>query len=676
MSKIFNSKIKNNNIAKNHQSFTSAPQKRPNSQLKYQKIPDIITQVKPPGLNNIIQPVNPHKSALTPTNHSTNLIQNKNLLPQKSDEFLNKKTLILDLDETLVHSSFTPFEKNDIILSVDFEGELYNIYVLVRPGTLEFLKKVSQLFEVIIFTASISKYALPLMDILDKENKIKYRLTREHCTFINGIYIKELKKLNRNLKDLIIVDNSPLAYAFDAENGIPIRTWYDDENDEELFHILPILEFLSTIDDVRDYIYKFVYNNEIQFNDAYDIINESYNMTNICESSVPNVRNVKISNNKSNKGKNLVNLKNNNSEENKITSITVNVNLNMKNKMQNKEKYRTNNNFIKSKVNNNISININPKIKMYKNNSKKNIAIKNNVNKDNNNIQISIKKNMQIQRKKNAFRLGPKTQLKYSSSNIFTNNNNCNNNGSITTKNNHLNGTNFPLTLSLSNTTKNLVFPKKQVQYKTSKEKKTVNKIKIENEKDNIRSISFKELLYEKKICKNVYWKNNIVGAKKKKQYSNLLENFENNKTFKSQHSLNGFSNSLKQLNTNSFQVKNKKGHLRVSSYINVFQSNNNKSLDNKMSFSFHVTRSKSTGNFLKFTNRKNWKQPKTPKNNNKLLECGAMGEIKKNKKVVNIIDGFGYSKTDRYKSVPESIKCGEENKCKNSKNGKGTKMK
>ena len=94
------------------------------------------------------------------------------------------------------------------------------------------------------------------------------------------------------------------------------------------------------------------------------------------------------------------------------------------------------------------------------------------------------------------------------------------------------------------------------------------------------------------------------------------------------------------------------------------------------MSFSFHVTRSKSTGNFLKFTNRKNWKQPKTPKNNNKLLECGAMGEIKKNKKVVNIIDGFGYSKTDRYKSVPESIKCGEENKCKNSKNGKGTKMK
>jgi len=187
--------------------------KRSTSQIKYQKAPDIMTQAKPEYLNNFVQPFNPHKSAFTPTNHSKNLGQKKLLLPDKSPEFANKKTLILDLDETLVHSSFVPFEKNDIILNVDFESVMHNIYVLVRPGAEEFIKKVSKYFEVVIFTASISKYALPLLDILDHEKKIKYRLTREHCTFLNGIYIKELKKLNRNLSDLIIVDNSPLAFC-------------------------------------------------------------------------------------------------------------------------------------------------------------------------------------------------------------------------------------------------------------------------------------------------------------------------------------------------------------------------------------------------------------------------------------------------------------------------------
>ena len=147
--------------------------KRASSQIKYQKAPDIMTQAKPTYLNNFVRPINPHQSAFTPTNRSKNLEQKNLLLPQKSLEFSDKKTLILDLDETLVHSSFVPFENNDIILNVDFESVMYNIYVLVRPGAEEFIKKVSKLYEVIIFTASIAKYALPLLDILDNEKKNK-----------------------------------------------------------------------------------------------------------------------------------------------------------------------------------------------------------------------------------------------------------------------------------------------------------------------------------------------------------------------------------------------------------------------------------------------------------------------------------------------------------------------
>jgi carboxy-terminal domain RNA polymerase II polypeptide A small phosphatase len=78
------------------------------------------------------------------------------------------KTLVLDLDETLVHSSFKPVKNADIVLPVDIEGRVCNVYVLVRPGCLKFLNEMAKCYEVVIFTASLSKYADPLMDILDQ----------------------------------------------------------------------------------------------------------------------------------------------------------------------------------------------------------------------------------------------------------------------------------------------------------------------------------------------------------------------------------------------------------------------------------------------------------------------------------------------------------------------------
>ena len=277
-------KLKNDNI----ESEESIEKKRSNSQRKFQKAPDIITQVKP---NSFIQPPNPHQSAFTPTNRSNKLNSDKLLLPPKPHNS-TKKTLILDLDETLVHSSFTPFEKNDIILDVDFEGVIYNIYVLVRPDAELFIKTVAKFYELVIFTASISKYASPLLDILDKEKNIKYRLYRDHCTFINGIYIKDLKKCNRSLKDLIIVDNSPIAYTFDSDNGLPIKTWIEDPNDRELMKLVPILEFLSKTKDVRKFIDQFVYNNKILYDEAMEIIK----MKELIDEKY--MRNLKLLNNK------------------------------------------------------------------------------------------------------------------------------------------------------------------------------------------------------------------------------------------------------------------------------------------------------------------------------------------------------------------------------------------
>ena len=200
------------------------------------------------------------------------------LLPPKMSK---KKTLVLDLDEPLVHSQFGSFNiPSDVIINIEIENELHDIHVLIRPGVKEFLEKMSKKYEIVIFTASISKYAGPLLDILDKEKFCSFRLFRElrlfreHCTLLNSSFVKDLKKLGRDLKDVIIVDNSPMAYLLNSDNGLPILTWFDDKNDKELFKIIPILDFLSLVPDVRDYINKIVINNEISYENAIKVINE------------------------------------------------------------------------------------------------------------------------------------------------------------------------------------------------------------------------------------------------------------------------------------------------------------------------------------------------------------------------------------------------------------------
>ena len=97
-------------------------------------------------------------------------------LPKRTS---NRKTLVLDLDETLVHSQFQPFDVPcDITLKIELEDELHDIHVMVRPGVKEFLENMGKIYEIVIFTASVSKYADPLLDIIDKEKNCEFRLFR------------------------------------------------------------------------------------------------------------------------------------------------------------------------------------------------------------------------------------------------------------------------------------------------------------------------------------------------------------------------------------------------------------------------------------------------------------------------------------------------------------------
>lgn len=150
----------------------------------------------------------------------------------------------------MVHSSFKPVKNADFIIPVEIDNIVHQVYVLKRPFCDEFLEKIGPLFECVLFTASLAKYADPVADLLDKKKVFHGRLFREACVYYDGNYIKDLDRLGRNVDNVIIIDNSPASYAFHPKNALPVRTWFDDPHDTELMDLIPILEKLSKTDNI------------------------------------------------------------------------------------------------------------------------------------------------------------------------------------------------------------------------------------------------------------------------------------------------------------------------------------------------------------------------------------------------------------------------------------------
>ncbi|CAG8608842.1 4868_t:CDS:2 [Acaulospora colombiana] len=145
--------------------------------------------------------------------------------------------------EELIHQA-------DFVVPVEIENQMHNVYVIKRPGVDQFLRKMGEIYEIVVFTASLSKYADPVLDMLDQTKVVKHRLFRESCYNHKGNYVKDLSQLGRELRETIIIDNSPASYIFHPTNAVPISSWFNDPHDTELLDLIPFLEDLTTVDDV------------------------------------------------------------------------------------------------------------------------------------------------------------------------------------------------------------------------------------------------------------------------------------------------------------------------------------------------------------------------------------------------------------------------------------------
>ena len=148
-------------------------------------------------------------------------------ISKKNPKDKREYTLVLDLDETLVHY----YE--------DTEEE--NAYVKVRLGTENFIKKLSQYCEIGIFTASTEDYANIVIDGLDCSDKIDFRLYRQHTSLECGFNVKDLSKLGRDLSKIIIIDNIEENYCLQPENGFLLEDLLQivKEKNKDIRDLLP-----------------------------------------------------------------------------------------------------------------------------------------------------------------------------------------------------------------------------------------------------------------------------------------------------------------------------------------------------------------------------------------------------------------------------------------------------
>ena len=164
---------------------------------------------------------------------TTYLKEKQNFVPVKIPYIHKKNTkkysLVLDLDETLIHFKFN-HEQND-------EGVLK-----LRPGVFAFLETVREFYEIILFTEASEAYTELIMEAFNKKKYFDYKLYRHHTIIIGQDFVKDLQRIGRPLDKIIIIDNIAQNFRMQKANGINIKSFFgEDQNDQALIDLIPIL---------------------------------------------------------------------------------------------------------------------------------------------------------------------------------------------------------------------------------------------------------------------------------------------------------------------------------------------------------------------------------------------------------------------------------------------------
>ena len=177
------------------------------------------------------------KTKLNLNNNNINIIK-KPKPPFLTSDILyskfNKKnfTLILDLDETLIK----------FVTNINYpKGK-----IIFRPGLIQFLNKVFPLFDLILWTIAKKDYADEMINNIEKDKKyFTARLYRDHASYKNNIYVKDLSNLGRPLDKIIIIDDKESNFSLQRSNGILIRPFHgtkkECQNDYVLMDLYNIL---------------------------------------------------------------------------------------------------------------------------------------------------------------------------------------------------------------------------------------------------------------------------------------------------------------------------------------------------------------------------------------------------------------------------------------------------
>ncbi|KGN50658.1 carboxy-terminal domain RNA polymerase II polypeptide A small phosphatase 1 [Cucumis sativus] len=197
---------------------------------------------------------------------------------EESDGLMEKLTIVLDLDETLIcayetstlpaiirsqaiEAGLKSFELECFSSDKDCEGKPKVNYVTVfeRPGLHDFLKHLGGFADLVLFTAGLEGYARPLVDRIDEENRFSLRLYRPSTISTEyRDHVKDLSCLSKDLRRVVIVDNNPFSFLLQPQNGIPCIPFSAGQpHDSQLLDvILPLLEHLSQQNDVRPVLYE------------------------------------------------------------------------------------------------------------------------------------------------------------------------------------------------------------------------------------------------------------------------------------------------------------------------------------------------------------------------------------------------------------------------------------